>query len=210
MQIASRSLSKDRELKNENMFPSEDMARDAVRVWSIAKAIKVAMVSSRDRLTRDPEMPDLATGKVPDRLGDHTADTLVTRPLRARFQDDSSVIWFILPRRSALAGMSSSEDAQTMMVTFSNGGEGDHIVFEGVASLSEDRAIMASLWDSHAEIHFPKGAKDLAAVLIRFEPHSARFWTGGQDFVSFVVHYITAKMTGEPQKVGTHGMVSPL
>lgn len=199
-------------MKNESTFPSEDMARNAARVWSLAKYIKVAMVSSRDVLTSDPDtmMPNLAKGKMPDRMSERLPGKLVTRPMRARFQDDSNVIWFIMPRQGALAGMLKADDTQSMMVTFSNGGEGDHIVFEGMASMPDDRLMLESVWDSHADIHFPQGPKDRAAVLMRFEPRTAHFWTGGQDIVSFAVHYVTAKLTGEPQKVGTQGMVMPM
>lgn len=197
-------------------FPSEDMARNAARVWHLAKSLKVAMVSLREALMADPGtmMPDLATGQMPDRRAGSMAgrmpDTLITRPLRARFQDDSNIIWFILPRRSAMAGLSRPDEPQSMLVTFSDGGEGDHIVFEGMAMLSDDRDRMAQLWDGHADIHFPQGPKDPNACLIRFEPRTAQFWTGGQDLVSFAVHYITAKLTGEPQKVGSRGVVAPM
>ncbi len=190
-------------------FPSEDMARNATRVWQLAKSIKVAMISTRATMMVELDGPQNGLQNGPQNgTAQPQADKPGTRPVRARFQDDSNVIWFILPRQNNL--VAKGESAKSMLVTFSNGGEGDHIAFNGMASLSEDRGMMEKLWDSHADIHFPQGPETGDAVLMRFEPHTAHFWTGGQDFASFAVHYITAKLTGEAQKVGKRGMVMPM
>ncbi len=188
-------------------FPSEDMAHNAARVWRLAKSIRVAMISPRDalmaKLEKDGDEPA-------NTVAGAAADTLGTFPVRARFQDDSNVIWFILPRRSPLAGLARDKAESALLVTFSNGSDGDHIVFDGTATLSEDRGMLEKLWDSHADIHFPQGPEDRDAVLMRFAPRTAQFWTGGQDMVSFAVHYVTAKLTGEAQKVGRQGTVMPI
>lgn len=172
-----------------HLFPSEEMSRNATRVWDLAKSIKIAMVSFSDQTAA---VENVAT---------------TTRPLRGRFQDNSNMIRFILPRSSLFADLKNS---QPVLVTFSNGSSGDHIAFQGTLSACDDRSLLKALWDSHADIHFPQGPEDPSAALVQFEPHAANFWTGGQDFVSFAVHYITAKLTGEPQAVGKKGMVLPL
>ncbi len=176
-------------------FPSEDMARHATRVWGLAKSIKIGVVSSLDLLaSRDGLSDSIDLGRV------------MSQPMRARFQDDSNFIWFIPPPGGVFADI---QDSQVVLATFSNGSEGDHIACQGTMSRCDNRDMLRTLWDSHADIHFPQGSDDPMAVLLQFEPHTAHFWTGGQDFVSFAVHYIAAKWSGKSQAVGEQGMVLP-
>jgi general stress protein 26 len=177
----------------EHIFPSEEMARDATKVWSLAKALKIAMVSVMPEWVSKAARPNSVTEPVGGAC-----------PMRARFQEGSNIIWFIMSRDAVMAELN---DATPIMLTFSNGGEGDHIVFQGYASISDDRDMLKALWDAHASVHFPQGPEDAQALLMRFEPQQAQFWTDGQDVISFVVHYVNAILTGQPQTVGRHGFV---
>jgi general stress protein 26 len=166
-------------------FPSEDTAKDAVRVWSIVQSIKTGMMSG-------------CAGAVTNGLMD-------VRPMRGRFEDHPDAIWFIVPRGSIgdleLAG-------QEQLLTFSSGGDGEYVALVGKMSAVPDRAKLKSLWDAHADVEFPQGAEDPNATLMKFEPRTAQFWTHG-GFLGFVVNFLEAKFTGEPKKIGEHGVVAP-
>jgi general stress protein 26 len=156
-------------------------------VWSLAKSIGVAMLTTPSKV-ETPESNELA---------------LQTRPMRALFDEKDSAVWFIVSR-SRLPEITGTEERA--LLTFSNGG-GEHVVFQGAIAPDDDRVKLKSLWNGHADIAFPKGPSDTSAALLRFVPAQASFWSGGADFISFVVHFIEAKITGEAQKVGQHGVI---
>jgi general stress protein 26 len=170
-------------------FPNEDTAKGAVRVWSLARSIKTAM---------------LTTGPVSTTTDAASKDAIMTtRPLRARFEEHADAIWFIV-RRSVVSNLGQVSSA---LLTFSDGADGDHLAFRGTLSPSNDRVRLKSLWDAHATIAFPQGPEDKDATLLKFEPAIATYWEGGGDIVSFLVHFIEAKMTGDPHDAVKHGTV---
>jgi len=169
-------------------FPSEDMAKNTVKIWSIMKSVGVAMMS-----VGNPHSDDATAG-------------VNSRPMRARFEDKADVVWFIVPRSI----FSSWAEGHQTLLTFSGGSHGDHVALQGEISEVEDRAKLKALWDGHADIMFPRGASDPEATLLCFKPSKATFWAGGSDIVSYVVNFLEAKVTGEAPTVGVHATVPPV
>lgn len=168
------------------IFPSEQDARNAVRVWTQAKDITVGMLSRFGRGVGSVENDPLSC------------------PRRARFDEASNVIWFIVNRRE-------SENSTTgitgrSLLTFSNGASGDHVAFLGTTSMVDDPARLKAIWDAHADVRFPKGAADPAVTLMKFTPETASYWEGGGDVLGFVVDFVESKITGKPQ-LAKHGAV---
>lgn len=167
-------------------FPSEDVAKHAVKIWSIVKSIKVGMLTANEGIE-----------------GART-DGVNARPMRARFEEHADAIWFIVPR-ATFGGPAQAPRAA--LLTFSNGADGDHVALQGTTAQVEDRAKLKDLWDGHADIRFPKGPTDPDATLMQFIPVKAAFWAGGSDVLSFVVNFLEAKLTGDPPVVGEHASV---
>lgn len=165
------------------LFPSQDRAKDAVRVWSLIQSIKVGMLS--DSLT--------APGR---------AD-LQVRPMRGRFEEHADAIWFIVSRKEV---PSADDMSKECLLTFSSGADGDHVALTGTLSASSDRSKLKGLWDAHAGVEFPAGAEDPDATLLKFSPRQAKFWTEG-GLIGFIIDFIEAKFTGEARKIGEHGAV---
>ena len=171
-------------------FPSEDVAKSAVKIWSIVKSIKVGMLTASDA----------------NRVVEGSADRVNSRPMRARFEEHADAIWFIVPR-ATFSGQTQASQTQTALLTFSNGADGDHVALQGTTAQVDDKVKLKSLWDGHADIRFPKGSADPDATLMQFTPIKAAFWAGGSDTLSFIVNFLEAKMTGDAPVVGEHATV---
>ncbi len=165
-------------------FPSEDTAKDAVRVWSLIQSIKTGMLSG--------SAGALASGQMD------------VRPIRGRFEDHPDAIWFLVPRGSMAEQETTGRE---QLLTFSSGSDGEHVALLGKVSCVNDRAKLKALWDAHADVEFPLGAEDPTATLVKYEPRTAQFWTHG-GLLGFVINFLEAKLTGEPHKIGEHGIVT--
>ena len=152
------------------------------KAWALARAIRVPMLTTL-----------------------HAA-SLAARPMYAIIPDRDEVIWFITERGSAkVADAGQSPEA---LLTFSDGPDGDHLVMAGNITVINDRLKLKSLWNAGADIFFPKGPTDQAAVLLRFDPTNAEYWTGGSGLIAFAINFVTAKITGGSLGVGDHATVN--
>lgn len=169
-----------------NKFPGEDTARNAVRVWSLVKSIKVAMMTTAGTSQSGA-----------------SESVWNARPMRSLFEEPANAIWFIVKRDSAVL----EEGTHSVLLTYSSGDHGDHVALYGKLMTVNDHAKLETLWNGHADIAFPKGPADAAACLMRFEPEKAEFWADGSDMISFVINFLEAKITGHAPTVGTHATV---
>ena len=95
------------------------------------------------------------------------------------------------------------------LLTYSTGENGEHLVMSGILTIVEDRDKLHGLWSTGADMYFPKGPDDPAAVLLRFEPFLAEYWKhGGAGAINFVFQYAKAKLTGNRARLGDHGRVA--
>ena len=148
------------------------------KIWSLAKYVRVAMLTTWQG-------------------GDVTV-----RPMHSVIRDDEKFVWFITDRHSTK--VHEAQQNSEAILTFSNGTGGDHLVMSGTLAVVDDRAKVKSLWNPGADLFFPSGPSDENAVLLRFAPIGAEYWTGGGGLLSFVVRFIEAKWTGERPRIGEH------
>jgi hypothetical protein len=111
-------------------FPSEDMAKNTVKIWSIMKSVEVAMMCVGNRHS-------VAAGT-----------DVNSRPTRARVEEKADVIWFIVPR-SIFSGW--AEDKQTLL-TFLGAAHG-----EPEAALMCFQPAKATIWADGSDIFQLRG-----------------------------------------------------
>ena len=163
-------------------MPDQSNSTQAEKVWSLVKSIRIAMLCT------------------------HHADGFGARPMYALVPDQNDLIWFITDRDTMKVAevLSSSE----VLLTFSSGGGGDHVVIRGEMTIDYDRNMLESLWNPGATIFFPKGPKDDSAILLRFAPVSAEYWSGSTGLLAFALDFMSAKITGTRPDTGQHGHVN--
>ncbi len=157
--------------------------KSAEKVWRLAESIRVGMLAL------------------------HDGEGLSARPMYALIPDDWDAIWFITNRNSPkIAEVKQDADA---LLSFSGGENGEHLVMTGTVSVVDDRDKLKSLWGGGADMYFPRGSDDPAAVLLRFEPGQAEYWGhAGGNPVSFALKYAKAKLTGDQSGLREHARVS--
>jgi general stress protein 26 len=153
------------------------------RVWEIARSSGVAMLTIRD-----------------------PSGGMSARPMRALVPAEDGSIWFITDRNSPKVG--ETEGGADALLTCSNASSGDYVVFRGRLVVVDDREKLKSLWEKGDELFFPDGPEDRRAVLLRFDPSDADYWTGGAGRMKFAMQYVKMKITGARPSLGEHGHVS--
>ena len=148
------------------------------KIWSLAKSIRVAMLVTRH------------------------GDSMAARPMFSLIREEEETVWFITERASGK--MAEAAQNSQALLTFSNGMDGDHVVMTGRVSPHDDRAKLEALWGPGATVYFPKGPTDPKAVLLKFTPIEAEYWTGGSGVMSFAFNFAKAKLTGERPETGEH------
>lgn len=66
---------------------------------------------------------------------------------------------------------------ENVIVTFSNGSE-KNLVVEAEAKVSNDRALIKSLWNSGAQAYWPEGSETPEVRALALYPHKAEYWEG--------------------------------
>jgi general stress protein 26 len=73
------------------------------------------------------------------------------------------------------------------------------VVVEGIAKLSQDRAIIDQLWDESWRIWYPEGRTSPSIAIIVVEPEHATYWdTSLGHGLSFLWRMVKARLRGEP------------
>ena len=152
------------------------------KIWKVAESVGIAMLTTHGE-----------------------GEEMVARPMYSIIPDGEGVVWFITDRRSAKVG-EATKGARALL-TYSGGRHGDHLVMRGRVAMVDDRAKLKALWVAGDDLFFPKGPTDDSAVLLRFDPESGEYWSGGPGVVGFTLNFLAAKFTGERRKVGEHKVV---
>jgi general stress protein 26 len=156
-------------------------AKSVERVWSAIEAIRVGMLVT-------------AWG-----------EGLRARPMHSIVRRDEYAIWFIAERHSQkLDEVAAQPD---VLVAYSAGESGDQVALTGQIEIVDDRAKLEELWSPGASLYFPQGPSDPAAILLRFMPVTAEYWTGGRNPIVYAIKALQAKITGERPSIGEHGTV---
>lgn len=97
---------------------------------------------------------------------------LRARPMAPRVSEERRQILFLTDRNSHK--VDEIEAKPEVALTFSKHGE--YVSASGRASISESRALVASIWDEEAEAWMPQGKDDPSVVVLVVEPHEAEIW----------------------------------
>jgi general stress protein 26 len=153
------------------------------KIWRIARSNRVAVLTLRDEAGR-----------------------MNARPMLSLIPEGEESVWFITDRNSPKMG-EIGRDTEALL-TFAAVDAGDYVVFRGCVSAVDDREKLKSLWNKGDELSFPEGPDASAAVLVRFDPSDAEYWTGGSGAIKFAMKYVKMKLTGRRATMGEHGHVS--
>jgi general stress protein 26 len=157
-------------------------ADETQKLWKIAKDTRVAVLTLQD-----------------------AGGGMNARPMRSLIADDDESIWFVTDRNSPK--MSETREGGHALLTYANVGSGEYVVFRGRISVVDDREKLKSLWTKGDELFFPEGPEQSSAILLRFDPADAEYWTGGSSTVKFAVEYVKMKLTGARASLGEHRRV---
>lgn len=69
-----------------------------------------------------------------------------------------------------------------VILTFSNGAE-KNLVLEAKVSVSNDRALIKSLWNPGAEAFWPKGSETPEVRALVLDPRKAEYWEGSRGVI---------------------------
>lgn len=160
----------------------EQSSVDEAKLWDLAASIRIAMLTTR------------------------TSDTVSARPMYALVDQVNQLVRFITEKNSVK--ITEAQENPKVMITFSNGTDGDHAVLHGTLNIIDDKDRLAEFWNPGADLFFPKGATDPNAVLLEFEPATGEFWSGGSGLLAFAINYAKAKFTGVRPEVGDHAKLN--
>jgi len=99
---------------------------------------------------------------------------LRSRPMVAQSDPFDGTLWF-------LSGASTSKardvrDRQQVNLCYVSGARDRYVSVSGVATLVDDRARIAAMWNKAYAEWFPRGQGDPELVLIKVEVEEAEFW----------------------------------
>lgn len=107
-------------------------------------------------------------------LGLDGAERGHTRPMTARFEDDSSPLWFFTSRRTEL--VKALSPGSRAVAAFSSK---DHSLFASIGGTlreDNDRAVIDRLWSPFVAAWYEKGKEDPDLVLLRLDATEAEVW----------------------------------
>lgn len=157
------------------------MSADQDKVWSIADAVKICMMTTRD------------------------GDALRARPMQAITRRDEDAIWFFADVRDH-----KDEEIRTHPETglsFQSESDKNYLSISGRTTLLNDRAKMEELFVPAAKAYFPDGVEDPNLRLLRFTPESAEYWDGVSSRVVTAVKMASAIVQGERPDLGDNAKV---
>ncbi|WP_158615330.1 pyridoxamine 5'-phosphate oxidase family protein [Acidipila sp. EB88] len=82
------------------------------------------------------------------------------------------------------------------------------VTMRGRATLSDDRALIAALWNPLYKAWFPEGESDPNIRVLRVKVEQAEFWNAPASAVMRKVQVLTRAATGGKTPVGEHAQVS--
>ncbi|MBO1902420.1 pyridoxamine 5'-phosphate oxidase family protein [Leucobacter weissii] len=124
---------------------------------------------------------------------------IVSHPMTPQQVTDDGAVWFFIA--------SSSEAADSVRrhpeanLSFAN--TDSWLSVSGSASLVDDPAKVAELWDARVEAYFPEGKQDPDLALLRVDGDSAQFWGVDGGKIVGAVRVLASKLLGTEGPGGT-------
>jgi general stress protein 26 len=116
----------------------------------------------------------------------------VSRPMLALLLDDDPDICFLTHTSSAKVGQVAT--ASRVAVTFA-GPDGTYLAIAGQATASQDRAMVARLWNPTYRAWFPSGVDDPDITVLRVTMDHADYWEAPTSRVVRLIQAIKAVVT---------------
>ncbi len=160
-------------------FMAEQNSQD--RVWDIIERVGICMLTTR------------------------SADGLRARPLEARPDSDSGIIWFVTDRRSGKEH--EIERNSEVGLVFIDAGAKAYLSLTARAEVSRDHAKAAAIWKSTDRLWW-RGPDDPNVCVLRVTPLTAELWDGPASKTVAAFEFLKARVTGEPPNLGENRKVT--
>ncbi len=141
-----------------------------------------------------------------------TMDSLTgchARPMAVAQVDENTDIWLFTSRDSAKV---HEVQADSRVQVHGQNGWTSCVIFEGHATVVEDRATIAKLWKPSFKTWFPGGAEDPDIVLLKIAGMRAEYWDNtGTNRFRYIYQSLKALVSGTTPEVKEgeqHGNVS--
>jgi general stress protein 26 len=98
-----------------------------------------------------------------------------SKPMTALVNADAHTLYILVGTDGSTIGDIESDG--NVLLTFSTGSE-KNLVVEATASVSNDRALIKSLWNPGAQAFWPKGPETSGVRALVLAPRHAEYWEG--------------------------------
>ncbi len=117
------------------------------------------------------------------------------RPMALVDRDDDGTLYLT----TAIGSTKATEIAADPRVSVSIQTNKGIVVIEGLAKLTQDRAMIDQLWEDSWRLWYPEGRSSPSIAIIVIEPEHATYWdTSLAHGLSFLWRAVKARMRGEP------------
>ena len=133
---------------------------------------------------------------------------LHSRPMTTqnkRIEDDA--LWFFMSRSGDPVSEFQGDDQ--VNVAYANPSSDTYVSVSGVATVVEDPAKKAALWNKAAEAWFKGGVDDPDLALVRVRIEHADYWDVKENKLVQLYKMAEAAVTGNPPTMGEHGHIRP-
>jgi general stress protein 26 len=152
------------------------------RVWDIIEKVGVAMLTTR------------------------FAGGLRARPLEARPDRDSGIIWFLTDVRSGKDNEVAV--APDVGLVFIDPRAKAYLSITGHGEILRDAGKAAEIWKSSDQVWWPGGPEDPTVRLLRVEPITAELWDGPSNAAVVAFELAKAKLTDTKPNLGENRKIS--
>jgi general stress protein 26 len=128
------------------------------------------------------------------------------RPLEARPDRDSGLIWFLIDVR----GLKDDEVEvdPNVCLTFVYPEEKVYLSITGKAFAGRDREQAKRLWNHKQQVWWPGGPEDPNLLVMKVEPERAEIWDGPASSAVADFEFAKAKLTGTKPNLGENRKVT--
>lgn len=134
---------------------------------------------------------------------DHTGQ-MQARPFTTQAAGNEGAVWF-LSRLDSDAVKEIQNDGDVLLC-YADTSQNRFISTAGHATLSQERADIASLWKPADQLFFPEGKDDPAIVVVRVEVSRADIWDSDKSRMEklLIMAKAAAGMDADPRELGKH------
>jgi general stress protein 26 len=151
------------------------------RVWDIVERVGICMLTTR------------------------FAGGLRARPLEARPERGSGIIWFLTDARSEKER--EIENGQDVGLVFMDAKAAAYLSITARAEVLVDRAKAAEIWKATDDLWW-RGPEDPNVCVLRVDPRIAELWDGPSNKIVAAFEFVKARLTGDKPNLGENRKVT--